>query len=255
MPHRGQGPPTHGCAAPGFIPVLMLSWSRGSHCGTETMLSRELGLIYSKALEGKKKKKKSRKERKETPSAISAQPRTHIPAAATCHPPSPSLPAPSRATEEPPSRAMGSCPSRPAPIVLPFLPAPLSPPPPPRGRGENRKRSPARCCGNETSGLERRRGRQEEADGIFGTDGEFLGLSLRRRGPGVLTKQRPAGARPAAGDASSSPAPPLVPGSAEGCWWQGGDTHPVCWVAPASRQWSQKGPDALLQGGDGRPPG
>lgn len=85
------------------------------------MLSRELGLIYSKALE-KRKKKKSGKEKKETPSTISAQPGTHVPAAATCHPPSPS-----RATEEPPSRAMGSCPCRPAPIVLPFLPAPLAP--------------------------------------------------------------------------------------------------------------------------------
>lgn len=138
---------------------------------------------------------------------------------------------------------MGSCPCGPAPIVLPFLS-----PPPPRGRGENRKRSPARCCGNETSGLQRRRGRREEADGIFGTDGEFLGLSLRRRGPGVLTKQRPAGARPEAGDASSSPAPPLVPGWAAGCWWQGGDTHPVWWVAPENHQRSQKGSDVPLQG-------
>lgn len=60
VPYRGQGPPAQGSAPP----VLMPSWSRGSLCGTETMLSRELGLIHSKALEKKKKeKKKSGKER------------------------------------------------------------------------------------------------------------------------------------------------------------------------------------------------
>lgn len=49
LPHRGQGPPTRDCAPPSFIPVLMPSWSRGSHCGTK-MLSRELELIYSKEI-------------------------------------------------------------------------------------------------------------------------------------------------------------------------------------------------------------
>lgn len=95
LPHRGQGPPTHGCAPPGFIPVLMLSWSRGPHCGTETMLSRELGLIYSKALEGKKKKEIMKgKERNPICNLSSAQdphPRCcHLPSAFPL-PPSPIL--------------------------------------------------------------------------------------------------------------------------------------------------------------------
>lgn len=87
--------------------------SGGSHCCTETVLSRELGLNYSKALG--KKKKKSGKERNPIRNLSSAQ----DPRPRCCHLPS--------ATEEPPSRAMGSCPSRPAPIVQPFLPAPLAP--------------------------------------------------------------------------------------------------------------------------------
>lgn len=112
----------------------------------------------------------------------------------------------------------------PIPIPVPIsIPVPLSCPSshrPPRGHGENRKLSPACGCGNETNGLERPRGRRAEADRIFGTDGEFLGLSLCRRGSGVLTQQRPAGARPAAGTGAGavSSSHGTVDGIGEGTW-------------------------------------
>lgn len=217
-PRGGQGPPpappTSRGAAPSPGPTLCVPTPGVTSVLTPQQCCYPLG-CKGGALESclwldlqQLKKKKKARQGKETHLQSQLTPQSPAsPHAGRSGAPTPLLRPPGATKENPNAapcqapRAWSPCPpcppcppspSQPAPIVLPFLlPAP--------GPGENRKLSPACGCGNETNGLERPRGRRAEADRIFGTAGEFLGLSLRRRGPGVLTKQRPAGARPAAG--------------------------------------------------------
>lgn len=119
LPHRGQGPSTQGCAPPSFIPVLMPSWSRGSHCGTK-MLSRELELIYSKTLEKRNQERKGKKPHPQSqlslgPTSPLLPPATRLPLPSLPHPGPPRDPHPGRWAAVRADPRPLSCPSSPRP--------------------------------------------------------------------------------------------------------------------------------------------